>query len=162
MELLIIRHGIAEDIQPGQTDSDRRLTDTGVERTRQIALKLAKFIDPPDVILTSPKVRAAQTAEIVGEVFGVPPEVWDALAFADAEDVRDGLMERTEYRVMIVGHEPTFSELIALFVTGSERGGAFAMKKAGCACLDVPPGSHRRRRATLRWLLPPRVLLADV
>jgi len=68
MKLYIFRHGIAEDVGPDGTDDSRRLTREGVDKTRKAAAGIARLGAKPDVILTSPKVRAAQTADLAAEV----------------------------------------------------------------------------------------------
>ncbi len=161
MELLIFRHGIAEEDDGAKPDAERRLTPRGVERTRQAARGLAKVYDEPNAILTSPKVRAAQTAEILAEVFKVKPEPFEPLAEADAPAIRRALRQRAEARVALVGHEPALSELIARLCGYRKGGGPIELKKAGCALLDAPLGADETHGdATLRWLIPARVLRA--
>jgi len=73
MQLLVFRHGIAEDDSAGGSDFSRQLTDEGVDRTRRAAAGLRKVAPSPQVILTSPKVRARQTADLAGEAFDRSP-----------------------------------------------------------------------------------------
>ena len=112
MRLLVFRHGIAEDHAADGTDASRALTGQGVERTRAAARGLAAFTDPPDVILSSPKTRALQTAREAGAAFGRDVEVLAALADGPPAETLRALAARTEEAVMIVGHEPMLSELV--------------------------------------------------
>jgi phosphohistidine phosphatase len=161
MRLLVFRPGIAEEHAADGTDAARVLTAEGVARTRAVARGLATFATPPDVILTSPKVRAVQTAQEAGSAFNRAVSVLDELASGPPADVLRALARRGEETVMIVGHEPMLSELVELVCTGGRRFGFVDIRKAGCACLDValePDG--QAATATLLWLATPKMLRA--
>jgi phosphohistidine phosphatase len=161
MRLLVFRHGIAEEHAADGTDASRVLTAEGVERTRAAARGLHRIADPLDVILTSPKMRAVQTANEAGAAFGCAVEVLEALSDGSPSETLRALAGRSEQGVMIVGHEPMLSELVEQVCTGSRRLGFVDMRKAGCACLDVvlQPGGDVAA-ATLLWLATPRMLRA--
>ena len=156
MELYVFRHGIAEDHGPDGSDASRRLTREGVEKTTEVVRGLAKLIDKPDVILTSPKVRAKHTAEIVGKAVDMKPETFEVLAHGPAAAVVSALAKRKEDSVIIVGHEPTLSEAIESLLFGEARG-VIELKKAGCAALTVDPDARTGR---LIWLATPKILRA--
>lgn len=159
MQLLIFRHGIAEDLPASGRDFDRRLTPRGVERTAAAARGLAELCDAPDCILTSPKLRALQSAEIAAGVFDRPIEVAEVIADGAAADLREALARRKERRLMIVGHEPTLSELIELLIADRPLRGGLLLKKAGAALVDVGLGrGEEADPGILHWLLPPRAL----
>ena len=158
MKLYFLRHGIAFDAREWEgSDFDRPLTDDGKRRMKREARAIARLNLAPSFILTSPLVRAQQTASIVarglelrdrlsederlGPGFGP-----DALARIAAD--RDGAES-----LMLVGHEPSFSETIGELIGGAR----VELKKGGLACveLDATLGSAR-----LAWLLPPKVLSA--
>lgn len=163
MELLILRHGIAEDRGPDGGDDSRRLTDEGVKKTREAARGLAKFTDAPGAILASPKVRAAQTAEILAQTFGVTVETLPALGGASPQSIAEALSRREESVLMIVGHEPTLGDLVGRLCTQGKFDGFVEMKKAGCACMDVDWSRSPRGatdRAKLLWLATPGMLRA--
>jgi phosphohistidine phosphatase len=123
----LLRHGDAEDGE-GKPDSDRELTEKG-ERQSVAAGKALKALGVElDVCLTSPKVRAKRTAELACEQLGVDVEDDDRLAGGDFDpaEVAAGRGE-----VMLVGHEPDFSQAVAL-ATGSR----VKMKKGGVAAID--------------------------
>jgi phosphohistidine phosphatase len=159
MQLYVFRHGIAEPGRVDLPDADRPLSAIGIERTLAAANGLARFADRPNVILTSPKDRARQTAGILGDLFDLTPEIVSVLAEGSAVDVIHMLRQRDEDRVMIVGHEPTLSEVIESLCTHKTLPGFIELKKASCALVDAPlhpddaPGP-----GVLRWLLPPRAL----
>jgi phosphohistidine phosphatase len=156
MDLILIRHGKAEDFNPGG-DAARELVEKGREQARRAAkmLRHAKLL--PEIVLTSPLVRARQTADAFCEVSGVPGAViqgWLACGMAPETAMRE-LAGFTEFkRVAIVGHEPDFSGFIE-WALGTASGGV-RMKKGGIACLKVSPPS---RHGLLKYLIPPK--LAD-
>ena len=159
MKLLIFRHGPAEPRSDDRPDADRALTREGTERTHLAAQGLARIVDRPDIILTSPKRRARQTAGILGDVFDLPVETADALGHEALGPIETCLQTREEQAVAIVGHEPTLSRLAGKFLGVSPRHGELTLKKAGVIVLRVacrpgdPPGPNR-----LELLLPSRVL----
>lgn len=161
MQVYVFRHGIAEPRGGDQPDADRALTQIGIERTLAAARGLAHFANRPEVILTSPKVRAHQSAGILGDVFDLTPIAVDALADGPAVGVIHMLRARDEARVLIVGHEPTLSEVIENLCTHKNLPGFIDLKKAACALVEAPlhpedpPGP-----GVLKWLLPPRALRA--
>lgn len=158
MELVLVRHGKAEPRDSFTSDHERALTADGVEQTKAAAKGLAKLIDPPDRVLTSDKTRAFQTAELVAKPFKQTPEPWPLLGDGEPESIGEAVNQRAEARLMLVGHEPTFSELIEWLCYG-QAFGQTDMKKCGCAILDLTPGPARPS-AVLEALLPPKVLRA--
>lgn len=162
MLLYVLRHGIAEDESPTGADGDRRLTDAGVKKTRKVLESLAKRLpkkDHPQLILTSPLVRARQTAELAAAVFAVNLDDWPVLGENDADAILPVLDELSEVpAAMIVGHEPSLSTLIETLCDAAP--GSIQMKKAGCAALDVPFDFGHRTDvpATLLWLATPKLL----
>lgn len=160
MKLLLFRHGIAEDVGPDGTDAGRRLTDDGVKQTAAVAEALVRFADKPDVILTSPKVRAVQTADIAGRAFDRPVETLDLLGDNDPRSIALNLVDRTESCVMLVGHEPSFSGAAELLCHKSWDG-YINLKKAGCICLEVVNDTNNSDcAAQLLWMTTPTMLLS--
>jgi phosphohistidine phosphatase len=156
--LYVVRHGIADARgTPGIPDNERRLTSEGRKRMRQIARGLRRLEIEPDRIVTSPLPRARETAEIVAEALGMSDrlELSDALHDTrDATAVRDWLLTRSENRLMIVGHNPALSELVAQLLTGSTEPWLCELKKGGVAALS----SQADGGFALDWLAPPRLL----
>lgn len=156
MELGLLRHAHAGDPAAwDQPDDLRPLSTKGRQQAERLGRTLAAAGFVPDAILTSPRVRARETAELVAEWLGVPIQVDARLGgFLDLATV-DAILEDEgrPSRPVLVGHDPDFSELLAE-LTGSPgvrmRKGAFAL-----LAVDGPlaPGA-----AELRWLVPPDLL----
>jgi len=158
MDLYILRHGIAEEVNESGHDRDRMLTEEGIEKTRAAGKALRKLNLQFDAILTSPFARARQTAEIVAEELDATNllHLVDELS-ADSSTVRAlaGLQKaiRKHVSVLVVGHEPILSELISLLLCGSPKL-SITMKKGGFCklyCARPEPGTAR-----LDWLLSPK------
>jgi phosphohistidine phosphatase len=138
-ELYVVRHGIA--VEPGTSgvaEDDRPLTPKGRMRMRQIACALRRLELDLDRIVTSPLARARATAEIVAEELGLVDllENSDVLQVGTAAaTIKRWLRQRSEDRMMIVGHNPTLSELVSLLVLGSEQPRICDLKKGGIAAL---------------------------
>jgi len=159
VRLLIVRHAIAADAAPGTPDADRPLTPAGAKKFRAAARGLAAVLDPPDVLLASPLLRARQTAEIAAAAWGkVTPRSTPALAgggFEDLAEVVDAF--RARRLVALVGHEPSLSALLARLL-GTPQDARLAFKKGAAALVDVPEGLAAGGR--LVWFLTPRLLRA--
>ena len=163
MRLYLLRHALAV---PGGTpgdnqDAKRPLTDEGRAQALQVGQGLTRLKINPDLIVTSPYLRAAQTAEQVGRVLGYHRDIkaLDALrSEAKPSDTSDALAAFAGHeRLLLVGHEPHLSAWIAELVAG--RGGMQClMKKAGLACVEVDQVPPPSGSGTLRWLLTPRQL----
>ena len=148
MLLYFMRHGEAEDTVAGQSDADRRLTERGLQRSRQAGAALRRMEVTLDLILTSPLRRAVQTAESVGEELQVPVTVADALAGPSLDDVRQMWEEHGRPgSLLLVGHEPDFSHLVGELLDGAE----VEMKQGAIACLDCR--AIIRGAGLLRWLV---------
>jgi phosphohistidine phosphatase len=155
MELYFLRHGIAADVGPeGAGDAERPLTPAGIEKIKEEARGLRRLGVRPDILLSSPLVRARQTAELVGHALGLESRLVDALApGCDIARLRELLGEyRSAERVMVVGHEPDFSELIGILTGGSR----IQLKKGGLARVDLE--TVDAGAGILIWLLPPLAL----
>jgi phosphohistidine phosphatase len=158
MRLYLLRHGIAEDGYPGLADFDRALTREGRVELARIARGLHRLKIAPDAILSSPLVRARQTAEIVAPALGREVGIVDRLASgADWEDFLNLLAQwNTASSLMLVGHEPDFSRAAALLVGAPE--GSIVLKKAGLIRIDLQEAPWAGR-GHLRWVLTPRHLV---
>ena len=164
MELLVIRHGVAEERETfdatGQDDSFRPLTKEGRWKMERVAKGLRRLLPSVSLIATSPFTRALQTARIVADAYGnVELERLDALtpdgkpqAFMSWLRARD-----SGDRVAAVGHEPHLGSLVSWMLTGEAVAGRIAFRKGG-ACLLEFDDRPRMGKARLIWLLPPSVL----
>jgi len=163
VEILLVRHAIAEErpARAGDGDRDRQLTVAGADRFHRVARVLAAVWDPPDLVLSSPYARAWQTARILEEEGGwAAPEACPELepAHPPAAVLAALRARAAAERIVLVGHEPVMSGLLSLLLGGSAGAVSLEMKKGGAALVrcDAPPVAGT---AELIWLLPPRVLL---
>ena len=154
MELYFVRHGIAEERSPDGTDEARRLTEDGIEKLKAARAGFKRLKLRVDLLLTSPLVRAHDTATILGRHLGIAPVVAAALApGCDAQRLLSLLLEYPRAAsIMLVGHEPDFSTIIGALTGGSQ----VQMKKGALARVDLV--SPNATLGTLAWLLPPRAL----
>jgi phosphohistidine phosphatase len=139
MQLYVMRHGHAEDASESGRDEDRRLTRKGRERTRLVARELRRREAVPTRILSSPLVRAVQTAEELAAQIapGLEVELRPELApGAGSSLVLSDLMQAGAGRVLVVGHEPDLSQLTAGLVQSWTRG----FKKAMLVSLRIDVG----------------------
>jgi phosphohistidine phosphatase len=159
VKIFIMRHGPAEDQADSGVDSDRALTASGRERVRAVAKLLHDIGEAPLQIVTSPLVRAVQTAEIVAIASRLNEREGTVVVRRElsagsggGEALVTSLEGRAAKRVMLVGHEPDLSELVTQLAPGS---GPPSFDKAMVVGLSVgPPGE----RARLRFVLDPRTL----
>jgi phosphohistidine phosphatase len=158
MKLLIVRHAIAVPHgTPGVAENDRPLTPEGELKFREAAKGLARILDRPDALLTSPLLRARQTAAIAAEAWGgIQPKPEDALASGSFEaqaKVLDKFPE--DASVAIFGHEPWVSELLGRLL-GTRASERLTFKKGGAALVDVP--DELAGGGSLVWYLTPKLL----
>lgn len=162
MELMIVRHAIAvEHGDPAyKRDEDRPLTPEGMHKFRLAARGLKEFADKPERIVSSPLIRARQTAEILRDVVApdLKIEFSDDLVpsgdFARALQFLKGLRVG---RVAIVGHEPHLSGFTSYLLVGEKSRADVIFKKGGAALVsfqDAPGAGH----GTLEWLVQPGAL----
>jgi phosphohistidine phosphatase len=157
MRVYFLRHGLAGDREEWRGDDfDRPLTDKGRERMAREANKMVELSLALDVIVTSPLVRARQTADIVAAGLDRRDRlVEDERLGLDFDPSRLAGILREHPRanaIMLVGHEPSMSETIGHLVGGAR----IDLKKGGLACVDLPDPSSLD--GVLTWLVPPKVL----
>ena len=176
MTLLVVRHGLAMardefQIQFKQSSDDLRpLTLVGIRKMQKNARGLKALVRKPDLLLSSPLVRAQQTAEIL-------QEVWGGLELSVSEHLRPTskpqplasslnshvVATNDNPLICIVGHEPHLSQLVTWFLKGSGFGAKqkslIELKKGG-ACLLEFPHEIAKAQATLQWLATPAFLKA--
>ncbi|MCC6872660.1 MAG: histidine phosphatase family protein [Sandaracinaceae bacterium] len=159
MELMIVRHAIAEERRPDLDDEERALTPKGRKRFAQSAQALAGLGLRVDRIVHSPWRRAAETAALLAPICDAPPLASELLARAPDSALLELLAaDRFEApSLALVGHEPWLSELLAWLVVGDPTDGdaRFELKKGAIALLSGTPAPGQMQ---LRALLPPRVL----
>jgi phosphohistidine phosphatase len=141
----LLRHGAAEDL--AADDAARRLTGKGERQARAAGAALAALEAGIEACLTSPKVRALDTARLACEALGLEPEVTEARGGGDVDPVRLAA-GRT---VLLVGHEPDLSRAVEL-----ATGGRAEMKKGGLAAISGSTLAALLRPAQIRRLAEPR------
>lgn len=164
MQLYLIRHAIAVDSDSAVAthDGQHALTEVGVEKMRKHARALKRLGVEFTVLLTSPLLRARQTAEILAEVLrhGDRIETCDALApGGDPDGVIDVLRPlETASRVGVVGHNPDLEELATMLISGQSTAG-IAFRKGGICRIDITSFSPSPD-GQLVWHLTPKLLRA--
>jgi phosphohistidine phosphatase len=159
MNLYIIRHAIAVDEY--ENDSQRPLTDKGKKKMRQIAKGLRALGVDFDLVLSSPYLRAKETAEILAEVFKVKADVVFSDNLVPTGDPDLLISEMNEkynaHSVALIGHEPQLTALVGLLV--SENAIVDMSLKKGGVCRLSADDLHHTRKATLEWLITPGILV---
>jgi len=158
MNLFLLRHGLAVERDEIHFASDhlRPLTPKGKRQLRKIVAAMRAMELNFDVILSSPLVRARQTAEIVAADLKLKKRLDFVDELRPGSDARKLVqkivgLKKAPVNVLLVGHEPDFSKLISRFVTG-KTGAGFTLKKAGLAKLEIE-NLRVGKCATLAWLL---------
>jgi phosphohistidine phosphatase len=159
MKLYLVRHAIAEDAAEYEDDSLRPLTEKGREKMKKIAAALRELGVAPDLIVSSPYLRASQTAAILAKELKYKEELAysDSLVPMGEPDVMIGEINE-KYSVdelMLVGHEPSLSALAGVLLAGNAEI-ALNFKKGGVGCLAVDDLRYDRK-AALEWLMTPKI-----
>lgn len=156
MEIILLRHGKAEPITNTPGAADRALIPKGIEQSRRAGEYLRAAGMLPQIVLTSPMLRAKQTAEHFCQAAQLPGAViqsWLACGMHPDAALRE-LVAFSEFkRVCLVGHEPDFSSLIAWLING--EGGAVPVRKGSLALIEINPPS---RAGILRFVIPQRMM----
>jgi len=134
MRIYIVRHGKAHQDSTSGTDFDRELMNRGRRQAQWLAEHFAQLDEPPTVLVSSPVVRARQTAEIVAAALKIDVRFDDRL---DTETSADAALEIIAEHtgpgpLAIFGHNPTFSALASHIV-----GEPIGLKTGQCFCADV-------------------------
>jgi phosphohistidine phosphatase len=159
MELYLLRHSHAGDSGTWDGPDERRpLSDKGEKQADRLGRFLAGTGFQADAIITSPKLRASQTAKIVAERLGLPVGEDERLGDEMSVGALEAILRDAgdPVRPVIVGHDPDLTELVAI-LCGAAR---VPMRKGALARIDIArplePGG-----GTLRWLVPPDLLRPD-
>lgn len=161
VQLYLIRHGVA-DARGGAGADDRKrpLSDQGAKQMRKAARGLARLGADLDLVLTSPLVRAEQTAEIVAAAFDNPPPVVTTPALGPKLAYTALLSTLAEHagreRIALVGHEPSIGDIARRLTKFGRR---LEFRKGAVCRIDVdalPPIA----RGDLRWFVTPAILRA--
>ena len=159
LQLYLLRHADAGDPEAWTgPDADRPLSAKGEGQAERLAAFLRERRFEPDAVISSPKLRAKRTAEIVADRWSTGVRFDDRLASGFDGAVVDAILADagSPARPMLVGHDPDFSELLASLSGARE----VSMKKGALARVDVR-GPVADGRGALRWLVPPDLLDRD-
>ena len=157
MKVFFLRHGLADRGAWDGDDFERPLTEYGKERMIRQSETIRKLDLGLDAILSSPLVRAYQTAEIVAEELGmldllqVDERLSPGFGPSDLKEILDS--QESAEAVMLVGHEPDFSYTISYLIGG----GNVVCKKGSLARVDLTDAGPLA--GELIWLIPPKVLV---
>jgi phosphohistidine phosphatase len=164
MNLYPLRHGIAvASGEPGaEVDSQRALTPKGIKRMRKASKGLRRLGISFDAILTSPLIRARQTAEIVAHTLGLESHMEEISGLAPESSVDHLIFSLARFHdrdhVLLVGHEPLLSQTAAFLLNGKNSPRvSISLKKGGVCRIEIdtlPP----HQPGTLHWLLAPKQL----
>jgi phosphohistidine phosphatase len=160
MELYFLRHGKAQELgDAGVTDDfGRALTEKGIAEMEAEAKAMDRIGIPLDVILTSPLVRAKETAAIVARRLGLKDQLFETELLTPGCSVSRLQKLIAEYpkaeTVMLVGHEPDLSTIVGELIGGAR----IEMKKGGFAAV-ICNRLLTRGCGTLKWLAPPKILI---
>lgn len=164
MNLYVIRHAIAAAAgdNEDESDSERPLTEKGRKKMRQIAKALRHLGVEFDLILSSPYVRARETAQILGDVFKKKNDILfsdNLIPLGNPELLIAEINENHRVdSLALVGHEPHLSTLIGLLTAESAKFD-MTLKKGGVCYLTADDLHHPDHHATLEWLLTPGILV---
>lgn len=162
MKVYVMRHGPAEDDSPTGRDADRALTSPGRDRTRNVARALVEGDETPVTIISSPLVRALQTAEIVAAIAGVDQvEVRREMGpGGDSVALIGELVRAGKRRVMVVGHEPDLSMLVQRLVGKPPEHGMLKAMVVGVRseAAEGADADPKGITSKLRFVLDPKTL----
>ncbi|ACL73546.1 putative phosphohistidine phosphatase, SixA [Thioalkalivibrio sulfidiphilus HL-EbGr7] len=158
LTLIIVRHSQAEDAerfaQTGRPDCERPLTEQGIKRMNRAAKGLRKLLGGADRVLTSPCARAEHTARILARALddGAVESIEVLAPGAEPETVAQALTDASvQGVVLLVGHEPDLSRLIAWLCTGRKT--PMVDMKKGAACAVHFDAAVDKGRGTILWLM---------
>jgi phosphohistidine phosphatase len=160
IELYLVRHAIAAERGPNYPDDrERPLTSEGIARFKRVIEGLKDLDVKPELVLTSPLVRATHTAELLAAGIGGKPRLEPLEALAPGGRMAVVLEAITKHsrrakRIAVVGHEPDLGELAARLLRAR---GTIAFKKGAVCCIELD-GAMPTGPGSLQWLLPPRAL----
>jgi len=163
MKLYLLRHGVAAPAEGGPfSDAERPLTAEGKRKVRFVARAMRKRLEAgKPLLVSSPLIRARQTAEIVAEELKLrrAPVLWESLGDQDEEAILHALqsLDPIPESILLVGHEPSMSRTADRLI-GVREGPGLALKKAGLCCLEAEQISEEGC-ARLLWLLTPKIML---
>ena len=158
MKLYVLRHGIAEDAAPGQSDSDRRLTPEGCDKLQTTLATVARAGVRASLIISSPLVRAVQSAEILAGELEYNGEFLRSAALAPEARVSEVWSEirthKDESNLWLASHNPLCSQLAGYLL--GVPGLSVQFGKGTILCVEFDRFGPEPR-GVLRWMLTARL-----
>jgi phosphohistidine phosphatase len=164
MNLYFMRHGIAVAADDPSVihENERPLTNKGVKRLRRAARGLRRLDIPLDVILTSPVLRARQSADIVAEALGMEARLEEISGLAPENTVEHLFFDLTRYQdrqhLMLMGHEPLISQTICFLLCKTRSHGFEIKVRKGSVCRIEVDALPPTGPGVLHWFLAPKQL----
>lgn len=153
MEICFLRHGDAEGKQPGEIDAERDLTDLGRRQANEVAGWLVDHGIAPEALLVSPRNRAVQSAEPTAAALDLELQTDDRLSGGELTQASlDELITDAgnPQSILLVGHEPDFSDMIARLTGGNVHMATGALAMVDTTSTISPNG-------VLEFLVPPHL-----
>jgi phosphohistidine phosphatase len=155
MRIYLLRHGVAEE-GFGKRDADRALTDEGKKKLRELLARVAGI--EPSLVITSPYLRAVETARIAVEVLGYKGPLLESSCLTPDSSPQsawgDVRIHSSEDSVLLVGHEPLFSALSAFLLGHPDL--MIDFKKGAMLCVDLH-SVRAQPSGILKWHLTPKL-----
>ena len=155
-EIYILRHGHAQDLTNGLNDFDRALTEEGIEKITKLSLFFSKLDVNLGLILSSPYIRAKQTAEIFASNLTPTPDIKTVdflVCGASSKEISRGLMDYSPNKnTLLIGHAPDLEIFLGKLI-GADR---IILKKGALAKVNC--GNNIELSGELEWLITPKLL----
>lgn len=158
MEILLLRHGIAEDAAPGHPDSERALTAEGKDKLRRVLKRARSAGVEPSLVISSPYRRAVETADIAADALGYKGTIMRTRVLQPNASPHDTWEEIRSYKdetaILLASHEPLMSSLAAFLLNSPAL--VVDMKKAALMRLECDRITQQPR-FILKWMLTPAI-----
>ncbi len=155
MALFLVQHGIS---LPKDRDSERGLSDLGIQETNRIAPVAKGYGIPVLTIVHSGKKRAEQTAVIYHRVLALETPLEVISGISPLDDVRPFAARIDPHaNGMVVGHMPFMERLVSYLTTGSEEIRVYRFQNSGIVCLDCEQGRDGESDWFIKWTLNPNI-----
>jgi len=166
MKLYLFRHGIAEDRKIEKEDHQRILTPEGISKVEQIAFKLKKLESQFDLIITSPLIRAKQTAQIL-QKYHLAEQIKEDSTLAPQGDIHQWIkwLQKSHYspksQLLLVGHQPDLGNWAQTLIWGESQE-KIILKKAGIIGLNIANPDKPIGNSEIFLLTSPKWLLTAI
>jgi len=160
MNIYLIRHGDAENISKGIKDYERKLTHEGELRMKKAAAFWKNIVPEFDLIISSPYIRALQTAKIIASVYSIKKEVITDKRLGCGSGTEDLIELANVFAaadIAIVGHQPDLSNHTSILISGN---GAYVDYKKGTIAKISFHNKVKEGKGVLEFLIPPNIFIS--